>query len=173
MPQKRTARVVLRDVVTSADRATVLHLRLGPGQERYLNSIESIFEEADSEPQGMPHGWSVRDADTDEVVGFVMISDNIPDPIPEDMVGPYFLWKLLIDESAQRRGYGTATLDAVIEYVRSRPGAEVLSTSCSDGPGSPRGFYLGYGFVDTGRVMWGENILAIDLQPPRPTSGAS
>ena len=45
----------------------------------------------------------------------------------------------------------------------TRPGAGVLYTSCADGPGSPRGFYLGYGFTDTGRVMWGENVLALDL----------
>jgi hypothetical protein len=29
--------------------------------------------------------------------------------------------------------------------------------------GSPRGFYLRYGFTDTGRTMWGENVLALDL----------
>ncbi|MEN3284683.1 MAG: hypothetical protein V7607_5823 [Solirubrobacteraceae bacterium] len=33
--------------------------------------------------------------------------------------------------------------------------------------GSPRGFYLRYGFTDTGRVMWGENVLALDLAPSR------
>jgi hypothetical protein len=44
-----------------------------------------------------------------------------------------------------------------------RPGADVLYTSCADGPGSPRGFYLRYGFTDTGRIMWGENVLALDL----------
>jgi hypothetical protein len=26
-----------------------------------------------------------------------------------------------------------------------------------------RGFYLRYGFTDTGRVMWGETVLALDL----------
>ena len=39
----------------------------------------------------------------------------------------------------------------------------MLYTSCADGPGSPRGFYLRYGFTDTGRLMWGENVLALDL----------
>jgi hypothetical protein len=38
-----------------------------------------------------------------------------------------------------------------------------LNTSCADGPGSPRGFYLQYGFTDTGRVMWDENVLALEL----------
>jgi diamine N-acetyltransferase len=92
-----------------------------------------------------------------------MISDGIPEPMDDDLVGPFFLWKLLIDESVQGRGYGRATLDAVVDYVRRRPGADVLYTSCSDGPGSPRGFYLGYGFADTGRVESGENVLALDL----------
>jgi diamine N-acetyltransferase len=46
-----------------------------------------------------------------------------------------------------------------------RVGADVLYTSCADGPGSPRGFYLRYGFIDTGRVRWGENVLALDLTP--------
>ena len=74
-------------------------------------------------------------------------------------------WKLLTDHPFQRRGYGTATLDAVVDYLRTRPGAGVLYTSCADGPGSPRGFYLRYGFTDTGRVMWGENVLALNLAP--------
>ena len=50
-------------------------------------------------------------------------------------------------------------------YLGTRPGADVLQTSCRDGTGSPRGFYLRYGFTDTGRVMRGENVLALDLTP--------
>ena len=111
----------------------------------------------------MPHPWAVHDAGTGELVGFTMISDNIPQPMDDDLVGPYFLWKLLIDERPSGNGYGAATLDEVVAYVRTRPGADVLFTSCADGPGSPRGFYLTYGFTDTGRVMWGENVLALKL----------
>ncbi len=156
-------RVVLRDVITDADREAVVHLRRGPGQERYLNSMPSIFAEAVEDARAMPHMWAVHDAETARLVGFTMISDNIPEPRDEDLVGPYYLWKLLIDHPEQGKGYGRATLDAVIAYVKTRPGAEVLYTSCADGPGSPRGFYLGYGFADTGRVMWGENLLVLDL----------
>jgi len=111
----------------------------------------------------MPHPWAVHDAQTGALVGFVMISDNIPPPMDDDLVGPYYLWKLLIDHRCQRHGYGAAALDAVVDYLRTRPGAGVLYTSCADGPGSPRGFYLRYGFTDTGRVTWGENVLALGL----------
>jgi hypothetical protein len=50
-----------------------------------------------------------------------------------------------------------------VGYLRTRPGADVLYTSCADGAGSPRGFYLRHGFTDTGRRMSGENVLALDL----------
>jgi hypothetical protein len=50
-----------------------------------------------------------------------------------------------------------------VSYLRTRLGAEVLYTSCADGPRCPGGFYLRYGFTDTGQVMWGVNVLALDL----------
>ena len=156
--------VELREIETASDRDAVMGLRRGPGQDRYLNSMPDIFVEAEEDRRAMPHPWAVHDEATGELVGFAMISDNIPPPIDDDLVGPYFLWKLLIDQAVQRRGYGTATLNEVVRYVSSRPGAEVLFTSCSDGAGSPRGFYLRYGFTDTGRVMWGENVLALELR---------
>lgn len=158
------ARVVLHDIVGARDRAAVMCLRRGPGQDDYLNSMEEIFAEADEEERAMPHPWAVHDADSGELVGFAMISDNIPQPMDDDLVGPYYLWKLLIHETSQGRGYGAATLDAIVEYLDQRPGADVLYTSCADGSGSPRGFYLRYGFKDTGRVMWGENVLALDCR---------
>ena len=38
-------RVDLRDIVRPEDRALVMALRLGPGQDKYLNSMEDIFAE--------------------------------------------------------------------------------------------------------------------------------
>ena len=143
-------------------------LRLAPGQDQYLNAMGEIFEEADAEQRAMPRPWAVHDAATGALVGFAMISDDIPQPMDDDLVGPYYLWKLLIDEPFQGRGYGAATIIAVVDYLGTRPGADVLYTSCADGPGSPRGFYLRYGFTDTGRIMWGENVLALDLTGRRP-----
>src|SRR5712691_8684462 len=123
--------------------------------------MEQIFAEADQEQRAMPRPWAVHDAGTGTLVGFAMISDNIPQPIDDDLVGPYYLWKLLIDHRFQGRVYGAATLDAVVDYLRTRPGANVLYTSCADAPGSPRGFYLRYGFTDTGRGQVGR-------ERPRP-----
>ena len=156
--------VQLRDIATDADREAVLRLRRAPGQERYLGSMESHFEDAIADAIACPRMWSVHDGD--QLVGFAMISDGIPAATlaaEPSIVGPYFLWRLLVDEPFQRRGYGRATIDAVSEYVRSRPNGDILFTSCAAGDGSPLPFYLRYGFEKTDRVVDGEDVLRLDL----------
>ncbi|HEX5829001.1 MAG TPA: GNAT family N-acetyltransferase [Candidatus Limnocylindrales bacterium] len=157
------ATVTLREISTETDWDSVMGLRLGPGQDRYVNPIDDIRLEAAEEARAMPRPWAIHDGESGQLVGFVMISDNIPEPMDDDLVGPYYLWKLLIDVGRQRRGYGRATLDAVVDYVRGRPDAETLFTSAAPGDASPYPYYLAYGFEDTGRVMWGENVLALRL----------
>jgi diamine N-acetyltransferase len=100
----------------------------------------------------------------DEPVGFVMISDGITVDDPT-YVGPYYLWRLLIDRRFQGRGYGTATLDLVVEHVRTRPDARRFLVSHVVGPTSPVTFYQQYGFRLTGEVREGEPILELDLYP--------
>jgi diamine N-acetyltransferase len=163
--------VQLRDIVTEDDVQAVMGLRRGPGQDRYLGSMISHFEDAIADARACPRRWSVHDGD--ELVGFVMISDDIPQATldaDDEIVGPYFLWRLLIDARHQGRGYGRATLDAVAEYVRAKPNGTVLLTSCKAGEGSPQPFYLRYGFEKTGEVKWGEDLLRLDLTTPTERS---
>ena len=159
-------RVELRDIVTEDDDQAVMGLRRGPGQERYLGRMRSHFEDAISDAKACPRMWSVHDAASGQLVGFVMISDNIPAETlaaDDDLVGPYFLWRLLIDHRFQGRGYGAATIDAVVDDLRTRPNADELLTSCAAGEGSPQPFYLRYGFTLTGEQKWGEDLLRLDL----------
>ena len=113
---------------------------------------ESLLEAAD-ELGGRAQYWAIYDGETP--VGFVMISDEVgsPDYIPQ------FLWKLLIDERYQRRGYGTATLDLIADRFRERPGVEVMSTSAGQGRGSPIPFYERYGFERTGDIVFDDEVL--------------
>jgi diamine N-acetyltransferase len=156
--------VTLRDIVTDADMAAVLRLQRKPGQERYLGSMASHFEDAIEDARACPRYWSVHDGE--RLVGFVMISDNIED-LGDDLVGPYYLWRLLVDEGFQGRGYGAATIDAVVGYLRTRPNADILWTSCAKGEGGPLPFYLHYGFELVGDVQFDddapEHLLRLDL----------
>ena len=164
------ATVELRDIVTAADREAALALRVAPGQEQFVASVEESFLDAERYPEALARFWAAYDGD--QAVGFTMISDGIPEDVLEadpTLVGPYFLWRLLIDEAQQRKGYGTAILDRVVEYVRSRGGTELL-TSYSEGEGTPGPFYARYGFVPTDRIVEGERVLALALNDGRPTA---
>ena len=156
--------ISLRDIVTDADRAAAIALRVADGQEQFVASVERSLAEAIEYPEACARYWAAYDGD--EAVGFVMLSDNIPrETLDADptLVGPYFLWRLLIDERYQRRGYGTAALDALVAYLRGRPNADALLTSAGQGEGSPQPFYERYGFVPTGEIHEDEVVLRLDL----------
>jgi diamine N-acetyltransferase len=162
--------VELRDIVTDADRAAALALRVAPGQEAFVATVETSLHEAQLYPEARARYWAVYDRA--RIVGFAMLSDGIPAAVlAEDptLVGPYFLWRLLIDERYQRLGYGSATMDALVAYLRDRPGADALLVSCGQGEGSPCPFYERYGFVRTGQVHEGEVVLRLDLTGARPS----
>ena len=88
-----------------------------------------------------------------------MIADEVDGP---DYI-PHYLWKLLIDERYQGRGYGTATLDLVVAYFRGRPGVARCWTSAGQGEGSPIAFYERYGFERTGELLDDEVMLKLVL----------
>jgi diamine N-acetyltransferase len=74
----------------------------------------------------------------------------------------HFLWKLLIDERYQRRGFGTATLDLIVEYFRNR-GVGTMWTSVGQGEGSPVTFYERYGFKRTRDFHGNEILLRLEI----------
>ena len=77
----------------------VLALRVSPAQDQFVSGVARSLIDAATEPEA--HPW-IRAVLADHVpVGFVMVSwDCVPQP-PE-IIGPWFLWKLLIDERHQR-----------------------------------------------------------------------
>jgi diamine N-acetyltransferase len=159
--------VVALRPVTPANRAELEALRVSAGQERFVSNVAESLQEAAEEPDGRAIAWGVYDGESP--VGFVMISDEVGSP---EYI-PHFLWKLLIDARHQRRGYGTATLDLIVEYFRARPGVEVLRTSAGQGEGSPIPFYERYGFERTGDVVFDDEVLLRLRLRPVARSAAS
>jgi diamine N-acetyltransferase len=152
--------VSLREV-TEQNLPAVLALRVSEVQTTYVADVAQSLADAERYPQAMP--WYRAIYAGDEPVGFVMISDNAPPGDPE-ILGPYFLWRLLVDARHQGRGHGRAAMDLVVAYVRGRPGATELLTSVVSGEeGSPTGFYRRLGFLDTGTDHEGERVLRLPL----------
>jgi diamine N-acetyltransferase len=150
--------ITLREI-TDENRAAVCALRVNPEQELFVASVTESLAEAAATPDARP--WYRAIYAGDEPVGFVMLSWDVP-PGHEGILGPYFLWRLLIDERHQRRGIGRAALTRVIDLVRAG-GATELLTSYQPGEGEPWPFYQRFGFEPTGEVDAGEIVLRLDL----------
>jgi diamine N-acetyltransferase len=115
-----------------------------------------------------PEAWFRAVYAGEQPVGFVMLEDSslLPEPPAALEVG---LWRFMIDARHKRQGYGSAALRLVIDEVRRRhPTLRTFTTSCVPGPASPRPFYERLGFVFTGEVDDGEEVLALDLTQPLP-----
>jgi diamine N-acetyltransferase len=151
---------VLLEELGDGNRAAVLALRLAPGQEQFVSSVRESLAEAAEYPQARP--WYRAVVADGTPVGFVMVSWDA-EPDPPEIIGPWFLWKLLIDERYQGRGYGTEVVRQVAELVRAE-GATELLTSYVPLPGGPAGFYERLGFTPTGDVDEnGEVIMRLAL----------
>ena len=133
--------------LSDSNRAVLEALHVSAAQLQFVSSVADSLQEAAEHPGGRAICFGVYDNDTP--VGFVMIADEVDGP----PYIPQFLWKLLIDERYQRRGYGTAALDLVVEYFRGRPGVEVMWTSAGEGEGGAIPFYERYGFERTGEIV--------------------
>ena len=151
--------VTLREV-DDANREAVGGLQVAPAQERFVSSVTESLAIAADYPHAKP--WYRAVVAGDEPVGFVMLSWNV-EPQPPEILWPWFLWKLLIDERHQGQGYGREVVRQVAELVRAE-GATELFTSYVPEDGGPAGFYERLGFVPTGEVDGdGEIIMRLEL----------
>jgi diamine N-acetyltransferase len=79
------------------------------------------------------------------MIGYVMVIYDYD--VPE-----YDIWHMMIDRSAQGRGYGNAALDQVIDYIRTKPfgASDRVALTCNrDNPAAHR-LYERKGFRATG-----------------------
>jgi diamine N-acetyltransferase len=141
-------KIELREVDKDNLRA-ILRLKVAPEQEKFVApnavSIAEAYFDRDT-------AWFRAIYDGDTPVGFVMLDDQ-----PAEAV--YTLWRFMIDARHQRRGYGRRALDLLFAYVKTRPRATEIYTSCVDAPGGPGPFYESVGFTYTGELDEGERVM--------------
>jgi len=137
--------ISLREI-TEDNAEAVRALRTTRDQERFVSTVADSLEEAAENPHGNP--WFRGVYADGRPVGFVMLSWDV-EPQPPEVNGPWFLWKLLIDQRYQGMGYGREVVEEIVQLVRAQ-GATELLTSHVPGEGGPAGFYARLGFVPRG-----------------------
>lgn len=144
-------RVELREVTGETVRAVCL-LHVAPDQRRFVSPNAVSFAEAMFEPKA----WFRAIVADDVPVGFAMLSIDRDKP-------EVYLWRFMIDQRYQGRGYGRAAIARIVDQARTIPGATELLVSWVPESGGPEQFYRGLDFEPTGEIDHGEVVARLIL----------
>lgn len=90
------------------------------------------------------------------MVGFLMY-DLDPDTNRMEMC------RLMIDHKYQGKGYGRSAVLKLLDLIREKYGKIKFYTSTVPGNTAAQKLYESIGFKKTGEIMWGEVVMAIQL----------
>lgn len=142
--------------ITEENFIDAFNLKLALGQERFVSHpIRSLAQAYVYREQCQPFG--IYKGDT--MVGYVMVIYDYD--IPE-----YDIWHMMIDESNQRRGYGSLALDQVLDYIKSKPFGDSnrVTLTCNRDNIQALNLYKIKGFKETGAADEDEIELSLTLQ---------
>lgn len=150
--------------ITNKNVWDVCRLKVKKGQESFVAwNVESLAEAYATRNEGN-NALPLAVYDDEELIGFVMIGKGtVGDEEGSEMImNNYSLWRFMIDERYQGKGYAPRILDEVIKLVRTFPygKAEYIWLSYEPENTHGREIYMEYGFKETGEMCDGE-IMAI------------
>lgn len=128
--------------ITEDNFIDAFHLRLAPGQEKYVSHpIRSLAQAYVYRNQCQPFGIYAEE----KMVGYDMVIYDYD--VPE-----YDIWHMMIDESKQGHGYGSDALDRVIDYIRTKPfgSSDRIALTCNKNNPIAKRLYESKGFSATG-----------------------
>ena len=118
------------------------NLKLAPGQESFVSHpIRSLAQAYVYRDQCQPFGIYADG----KMIGYVMVIYDYD--VPE-----YDIWHMMIDRSAQGRGYGSAALDLALGYIKTKPfgDSDRVALTCNKDNPIARKLYESRGFAATG-----------------------
>ena len=156
---------ILLKPIDETNREAVLALSVREDQPFVAPNDVSLrqAEEVNEEHPGVARPFAIY-AD-DKLVGFCMF---VFAPEAEDPDDRYWLWRFMIDQNEQDKGYGQAALQEIIRYFK-RNGADRLYLSTE--PENERGLHIYHkaGFRETGIICEDEAVLMRMLKGPNKT----
>ena len=152
-------RVKLQDV-TVHNWEEVTELSLRDDQDDYVASNSYSLAESKFNPYCVPKAIYAGK----RLVGFVMWESLEEDDEPHE----YSIYRLMIDQKHQGKGYGKAAMKLAIDAIRKgdRRAERIETCYVPDNEGSRR-LYAGLGFKEVGVDDDGEIIAEIELKPSR------
>ena len=142
--------------ITEENFIDAFNLKLAPEQERFVSHpVRSLAQAYVYREQCQPFG--IYEGDT--MVGYVMVIYDYD--IPE-----YDIWHMMIDESNQHRGYGSAAMDCVLDYIKTKPfgSSDRVALTCNKDNAHALNLYRRKGFKESGAVYDDEIELSLMMQ---------
>lgn len=142
--------------ITEENFIDAFNLKLAQGQERFVSHpIRSLAQAYVYREQCQPFG--IYEGDT--MVGYVMV-------IYDYDILEYNIWHMMIDESNQRRGYGSLALNQVLDYIKAKPfgSSNRVTLTCSRDNIQALNLYKSKGFKETGVIDEDEIELSLIMQ---------
>ncbi len=141
--------------ITEENFVDASNLKLAQGQEGFVSHpIRSLAQAYVYREQCQPFGIY----EDDMMVGYVMVIYDYD--IPE-----YDVWHMMIDESRQGKGYGSAAFHQVLEYIRTKPfgSSDRVTLTCNKDNKQALQMYKKKGFTETGEEDEDEIELSMTL----------
>ena len=145
-------KVTLRDINRENFRQCV-KLEVNEDQKDFV--APNVFSIAQSKVEPTYNVQAVYDGE--EMVGFVMYGWD-------EEEGCHDLARLMIDKNQQGKGYGRAATEEVIRRLRAEPGCRQIVLSVNPANTNARALYESLGFVETGRVAYGEDVMLLRFE---------
>ena len=108
-----------------------------------------------------PIAYGIYDDETP--VGFLMVAYFEDDDYDNKNVPYYFLWRMMIDENHQNKGYGREAMKLIIDEVRTFPKGESNAFYTSTCGEAALKLYESCGFKRTGQLNGKEDVLRLAL----------
>ena len=146
----------------------ILKLRVSGEQEDFVVGNDISIIEAYIALTANGHAFPFGVYADDTPVGFLMVgydADDDWEDAPAIARGNYNLWRLMIDQHFQGRGYGREALRLALKFVRTYPcgPAECCWLSYEPENEAARRLYRSFGFAETGETDGEEVIAALRL----------
>ena len=134
---------------------------VAPNDISIAQAYTAVGTECRAFPFGIYHG--------EEPVGFLMIGfneaalyDTEEEAPPEALKNNYSLWRLMIDQTQQKKGYGREAVRLALDFVRTLPcgPAEYCEVSYEPENEVAKRLYHSFGFEENGE-MDGDEIVAV------------
>ena len=143
----------------------ILKLKVSESQNGFVAPNDVSIIEAYTAITANGHAFPFGLFDGEKPVGFLMIGfdvDDYWDDAPEIAKGNYNLWRLMIDESYQQKGFGKEAVRLALEFINTFPcgKAEYCWLSYEPENEAARQLYRSFGFIETGE-MDGEELIAV------------